>query len=95
MCLIASVGAVARSGDISSLTENFLLQAIRLAGATGGAFTRYHDGRFKDHACFVFHGNVVPQSEWRKEPYVRETAEFLNREPGWILWTPDDGKDHS
>jgi len=80
--LMSSVEAVANSADPKMLLENFLLEAMRAAGAKGGAFTLYENGHFKDIVCLAQFGELVSEAVWRREPFIIETPQVLGANIG-------------
>ena len=75
--LLTSVEAVVRAGDLQMLLEQFLLEAIRVAGARGGTFTLFEGGKYKDQSCVPSFGKIAPEPEWRAEAFFQEAPAVL------------------
>ena len=76
--------SVERAGaalGIDALLEAFLLEAMAVAGASGGAVDLWDGGRYLGPRCVAQDGAVLPRAAWEAEPVFREAPELLTRDP--------------
>jgi signal transduction histidine kinase len=73
---------VGQDGGLEALLGAFVLEAMQVSGASGGAITEWRNGRFSRLFTIAQDGALVPFEDYRNEPMVLETAGALSLDYG-------------